>query len=206
MTDEEREPRSERGGIALTIWILGIVLATFSVTSLIQHWSDVQFHGLVAKIFEKYRAVLHAAKEALFDWWIIRIWPAFKLPEWVMDVISLWLLMAFGRVRIDRAHQAFEQKHSVKLTGMWKWSNSPLSVLQCVAFGPIVFIGAVVGLFRATIRVRRDVGWPFRVPFQKNVRPSLRDILHRLFWVTIGAAFAPLLGTAIFFAWNAIQI
>lgn len=156
------------------------------MTSLIQHWSEIGLYGFVDRVIDYYRAVAHAAKEALFDWWMLSLWPGFKLPEWFADVVSIWCFCAAGVLRLGA-----DLSQTIGGTTV-----PPLKTIALVCFfAPVFFVWYGV-IMLAYCFARNEVA---------GYRMRLRDRLLPVSGALI-LLFAPLIGAAAFFVWGAIEL
>lgn len=221
--------KSKRGTIALTFWVLGIVVGTLSLASLIQNWGDIGLRGLCARVIDEYRDVAQAAKALFFDWWMIRIWPDFSLPDWTIDVISLWLLLAMSIVRSSYVRRLFAttwksetgwtgeritQRFLARVIGEWRPQlvrriverPGALATMLIFVLAPLVFLAELLKVM-GLMWERIPLWFPSRGPNRPNeVERQIKGIWLRFELAALGGMLAPVAGVALFFLWNAIQL
>ncbi len=74
-------------------FLLGVVLATLTIASLLQHGLAVELHGLPAIVAKWYKFVFHGLFDLLFGWL------PFDIPLWIKDVFSFYLISGFVVLR-----------------------------------------------------------------------------------------------------------
>lgn len=76
----------------MSFW-LGVALATLTVANLLNHGLAVELHGLPEVIAKWFRFVFHG----IFD--LALGWLPFKVPLWVKDLTSLYMIIGFVILR-----------------------------------------------------------------------------------------------------------
>lgn len=185
----------KRGPVSATVWCLGLIVGTLSLASLVQRWGNIGIVGLTDDILSYYRAVTLTAKRVLLDWWTVRVWPDFLLPVWVVDVFAVWSLAVAASWRggghlTSLAKPLFIRGEDGGITEIVAPDHvrRPLLIICLGPFAYIFFLGKLLRLYW---RDRRD---DFLEPLQKE---RVRSFAFSI---------TPVIGTAMFFAWNAIQI
>ena len=221
--------KGKRGAIALTFWVLGIIVGTLSLASLIQHGGDIGLYGLCARVIDQYRGVAQAAKALFFDWWIIRVWPDFTLPDWFIDVIALWLLLATSIVRSSYARRLFAntwknetgwrgqritQRFLARVIGAWRPQlvrlivrrPGALATTLIFVLAPLVFLAELLKVLSliweriSTLLFRRGPNRP------NEVERQIKGIWLKFELAALGGMLLPVAGAALFVLWNAIQL
>ncbi len=179
-----------RKGISQTLAVLGIILGILSLSSLIQRMGDVTIVTLLAEILAYYRAVMEQARIVLFDWWIHLIWPGFILPNWILDLLAIWVIMASGNIGESRLYTGRQPRlYPWRQYVLWV-RRTPRILIEDVLFAPITYSKNLFVMVRAYFRT------VFRGEFGLiNVPTALAAVL-----------LAPVLGTALFFAINAFML
>lgn len=73
--------------------LLGVVLATLTIVSLLQHGLAVELHGLPAIVAKWYTFIFHGLFDLLFGW--VRV----DIPLWLKDIFSFYLISGFVVLR-----------------------------------------------------------------------------------------------------------
>jgi hypothetical protein len=195
-------------GIEQDIFLLGIIVAMLSLTSLVQHLANIPMADVSQTIVESYRSVADEAKRILFDWWIARVWPSWEMPSWLFDLLAAWTLAGTSGSRAKASfwsHVVSPDGHILyrtRRTG--RDAPSAFDFFMHILFGPISLIVVLVltidqmksvGLFGhpRTIFVKAENGNTL-VIFESNAASKFLRLL------------APMIGTALFFVWNGISL
>lgn len=89
-----------------TTWrVLGTLLATASLISLIQRWTGVEIIPVIAReALSIYRQMMGRLKDLVFDSWTPLELPwglVFEMPVWGMDVLAIWTLSIAGLAKLS---------------------------------------------------------------------------------------------------------
>lgn len=200
--------------------VLGVIVATLSVASLIQLWFDVGLTGVTEKILENYRSIRDTAKWALFDWWSVTLWPNFTLPGWAMDAMAVWMLSAAAFVRAHGTHmeaiersvrrnteQTFEKTRvRLVLDQQPRWA-----LARAVFLGPIGIVGYWFYCLRVIVesldvKSRRTPEQEGDLRYLFLPTAETQEISRRAAFTALFASVVPILGAILFFVWNGIQL
>lgn len=192
------------------IWnVLGILVGALSISSLVQHWGDINLAELTHSVINKYRANADQLKYLLFDWWIGQFWPNWIMPAWLFDVFILWLLSSTANIRALRFRvtpmlvdlEAFGTKLTIA-------PEAPklLSKTLYAALGPIGLFRSIYDALFAPDIIKVEENSENNREFAKALTDEATrlDRANRINFIVI--ALAPLLATLLFFVWNAILL
>jgi hypothetical protein len=184
-----------------TLFWLGVVVATLSLTSLVQHLTEFSLDAFTAQVVDHYRKVRDAAKWALADWWLELWWPSLSIPGWVFDVVNFWLLCAFAEYR---GHVAF-----VEITLGVRISDYPEQRKYMIPQWRLWY-SLVAGPIALLVSVFSDLHHVVEMVFVRPAyEPELEILVQKARVTTIVKLITkviPFVATALFFAWGAIQL
>lgn len=167
----------------LSVWsVLGILLGTASIISLIQSWSQTTLAGLADSALGLYREMLLVFKPLMFGWWTpIEIFGvSYSVPVWGMDLLALYFVCLGAFIRLMR-HRG------------WKLSDY-IANFAWVIFCPISFFMLIWWRLRDIV-VGRYALAPTSPAADRS--RSITEVVMLL---------SPFFLTALFFLWNAIVL
>jgi hypothetical protein len=189
--------------------VLGIFVAAVSITSLIQRLGEVTLAGLTGDILDYYRTVMGHAKWALLDWWTVKLWPDWRFPLWGMDIISLWFFIGAFVWRGEQAKAEIYQERLADLRQRGKY-NAEVDRLYAdfhrvlrERYGPILLVTplALFLFFKRTWIDSTDVWTDLQFGQGARAWRSGKPLV-----ISIIVGVSPLVGAALFFAWNAVAL
>jgi hypothetical protein len=204
--------------------LLGIVMATLSVISIIQHWGNFTLAETTNKVVQYYRSGRDVAKWVIFDWWIDLLWPGIVFAGWAMDILSIWAISVLGALRGNEVFRQSGVSRSVGAVGRGHLYTLPMERHHLVLLGPY-------GLALLVMRMSKTLYTSFpalqsgKAIGRREVQKLERDVqklegidrhvllgalhsrmMRRIALASLGAAVAPLLCTVLFFIWNAVDL
>jgi len=200
-------------GASPFLYVLGIIVAIASISSLAQRILDIQLAEYPNTVIGYYRSVADQIKYLLFDWWITLTGLNVKMPNKIFDFLTIWLLLGAAS---HRGYDGTLTLFSELRTNTPKVDLSRL--LKNLALGPL-------GL-KNNLRIFAQFVWPkttyrkwkksggklsFDTPARKVVMDA--DEIKTFYEVfRIGAYYnlvfllAPFFGASFFFLWNWISL
>lgn len=183
--------------IRTTFAILGIVVATLSLISLIQRLTSTPLSEFAAEIVAYYRLIAGQLKGVLFDWWLTWLWPNLVFPAWAMDAINVWVLCLAAIWRMDLAERGRTRLGAGDIA--LRVMLAPVFLLLSIL---VVAIGSVY------LTPYNDPNWSFRRDGRAAIKAMQSAEARRhsraiALWV---AALSPIVGTFAFFVWNALML
>ena len=207
--DEQKRAEYSLWGEVGKIWtVLGILVAAASLSSLIQRIGDVPLAEITGDVLAYYRGVADQVKFWLFDWWLQLLVPDWKVPTWVFDILTFWIISGSTSVRGHHTALRFKSELSNERDSPRELPRITLAeTLAEILKGPVslwIFVGHCIREFqwewrlflmgRAKKRLRHDVKY--------KIRPRM---LQRPF-VLVFEAFAPVVIAITFFIWNGLSL
>lgn len=104
------------GPFAWTMGVLGTVVTTSAVISLVQHWSDITLAEIPAQYVDYYRSIMRILVDWIplpFDW---------SIPQWYLDALTINGIIASAAVRAVYSVGYFQAKFFAYLT----WASALL--------------------------------------------------------------------------------
>ena len=219
MAETTETPKKRRKLFGGVFNVLGILMGTASLISLVQRWTGIEIViEIAADAVSLYRQMMEQVKWVLFDWWAPIELPwgwVFEMPMWGMDVLAMWVLMAAGSIRALHARRNLKIQWEDALSAnnpdaSWhKYKERIIPVpLKTYAYlviaAPYHFFRAIFIGFRVSIRLDTSEGGRVSTIGTKGWDWSPVATWYYLSIVTVTTG--PLLLSVFFFLWNAIQI
>ncbi|MAC89336.1 hypothetical protein [Maricaulis sp.] len=190
MADAAGEQRRGGGLTGSVFTVLGILMGTASLISLVQRWTGIEIVSEIARdAMSLYRQMMEQFHLVLFDWWAPVYLPwgwTFEMPMWGMDLLAVWMLAGaadfLGRnllrpevtLRTYLVHILWVPVWPIRLVSFW------FTVVASLALGRPVLLSSLAG---------GSEGGYLSEAFKSFLTP----------FMVPGAA-------ALFFLWNALQL
>jgi hypothetical protein len=224
MTDRTQTPSKSSNLSGFIFTILGILMGTAAIISLLQRWTGVEIISDIARdALSLYRQMIDIFRELIFDWWTPLALPwgwSFDMPMWGMDLLTLWLLSAAGMLRVFKGPIEYYHQLSA-LPGGTDWRRLLMHLADISLFAPFKALRQLqhhsnlffrfltgIGLNRVFLNKFR---WVPSVHDYEIVDGNIKSFGARIknaghhgkkaFFV-----ISPLIGATAFFLWNAIQL
>jgi len=211
MVDSTRRRRAFRLPVRTITGILGILLGTASIISIIQRWTGVEIVIQIASdALSLYRVMMSNFKWAIFDWWTPIELPwgwEVSMPMWGMDLLAIYIFFIFSNYR---AISVVTNYHATSVSLNTEIPENPSSIanrtitfkqhIKILTQAPLVYFRfLVIFLYTSPKRFStslKDEVYEF-IDFFSAMKYLLGNVL---------AFISPLFITVGFFIWNAMQI
>ena len=122
MTETAQTPSKAWNPFGSVFTILGILMGTASLISLLQSWTGIEVViDIAADALSLYRQMLGYLKIGIFDWWTPYLWPDFSMPLWGMDALAVWVLFIASIHRYDTQRRVVWEKDHKASSQVFLW-------------------------------------------------------------------------------------
>lgn len=232
MTDTTQTPRKSWNPFGSVFTILGILMGTASLISLIQRWTGVEIISEIARdALSLYRQMTEQLHWALFDWWTPVELPwgwVFAMPMWGMDLLAVWIVSGSALYRGVTARNSVLREQLNQNALPWHVRHPRVSFVFLAPVWPVIaLLVIVIPVFARELSVRKQTAaykeataFDESIPVDTSRSEAEIDIARDLIiekakhaqllssstGVLVVGVMAPVLLCVVFFLWNAIQI
>lgn len=182
--------------------VLGVLLGAASLASLIQRLLDVGLAPITQDVLDYYRWFMSdVVRVWALDWWTLR-WFDFQMPQWALDVLAIYFVIAATVARTFTAQQLIDTgranaRTQIRDAWFW-WFQSLLWPTLLIRFYRLLAT-------RYKLRGYLERRGPFEGETADHFATRVKADKHSGRQVVLALVGTPI-GVIAFFVWNAILL